>query len=221
MDSAILEETADDGPNHSPFATRSSCARDSYYASIERRDILRERQRRICGKRSSRVGEADEWRCRIHQAQLEQANRLFHDAEGRRLDPEVVVLTIVAPIVARKNQDTDEEYMLLHRCYWDIHTPHAMVDVYCGDIVNDMGFDSSTAQLLSMCMKSEIDAIRQQSVTAPKDTRGDTRDILVDTKTKMVFPMVIKGGRDVAERLKESLKDVPFGEEECLMDVQA
>lgn len=154
------------------------------------------------------------------KVQLEQANRLFHDAEGRRLDPEVVVLTIVAPIVARKNQDNDEEeYMLLHRCYWDIHTPHAMVDVYCGDVVNDMGFDSSTAQLLSSCMKSEIDAIRQKSVTAPKDTRSDTRDILVDTKNKVVFPIVIKGGRDVAEKLKESLKDVPFGEEQGLMPV--
>ena len=147
------------------------------------------------------------------KVQLEQANRIFHDAEGRRVDPEVVVLTIVAPIGT--SPESDGEYMLLHRCYWDIHTPHAMVDVYCGDVVNDMGFDSSTADRLSRCMKSEIDAMRQTPVSAPQDT--SRRDILVDSKQKMVFPIVIKGGRDVAERLKESLKDVPFGQEQGLM----
>ena len=141
--------------------------------------------------------------------QLDGMNRMFKDGDKRALDPKLTVLTMVVPIHY-------ESYCVLHRCLWDVHTPLAMIDMYCEEILRDIGLGYIVAHELANHMKSVVEGLRRVRDQTVNPTARMGSDILIHEDTTAFetirFPVVLKTMEE-AERLKESLRTVDFGME--------
>lgn len=133
-------------------------------------------------------------------SQLDSINKLFHDGDKRCMEPKLVVLTVMVPLGSHTTAPDGEHFYLYHRCLWDAHSPCAFVDVYCNEIVGDLGLGSSAAHALSVEMKSRLDDIRKKKIV-PKVVEAKVgSDIIVDVKQS--FPVVLKvNSKEEAERL--------------------
>lgn len=133
-------------------------------------------------------------------SQLDSINKLFHDGDKRCMEPKLVVLTVMVPLDTHTNEHSGGQYYLYHQCLWDAHSPCAFVDVYCNEIVSDVGLGSSVAHALSVEMKSRLDDIRKKKVV-PKVVEAKVgSDIIVEDKKS--FPVVLKvNSKEEAERM--------------------
>lgn len=142
--------------------------------------------------------------------QLDRMNKMFKDADRRTMDPELIVLTLIVPL------GDDKSYCLFHRCLWDLSTPLAMVDVYCQEVISDIGLGSSVAHALCMHMQSLVEDSRKSEEKVANTIVRTGPDILLQKNARsherIRFPVVLKRIED-AERLKKVLQDVDYGME--------
>lgn len=134
---------------------------------------------------------------------------MFKDGDKRTLDPKLVVLTLVVPI-------GHESYCVFHRCIWDLNTPLAMIDMYCEEILRDIGLGSHVAYELAKHMRSVVDGMRKSREHFIDPVAKMGSDILITRENEeyehIRFPVVLKSIQD-AERLRETLQDVDYGME--------
>lgn len=147
--------------------------------------------------------------------QLDGINKMFKDGDKRAIDPKLAVLTLVVPT-------GHGSYCVLHRCLWDLNTPLAMIDMYCEEILRDIGLGYVVAFEMAKYMKSVVETLRKSREHTISSSTRMGPDIIIPraiaNKESIRFPVVLKSIED-AERLKEALKDVDFGHEETALEL--
>ena len=153
------------------------------------------------------------------QKQLESTSRMFKADAQRHLEADRQNLAVVHVV-----SEVGKGYCIFDRVVWDLNNPLAMVDVYCGTVVDTLGLGSMAAYTMAKEMKKEVERLRHDGSVNVKNEDGSVgkNKLLVDvdggpvrdvvSSLALKLPSVFK--TSVANKLKECLKDCPIGQED-------
>ena len=145
---------------------------------------------------------------------------MFKDVDDQRHEDTDRQNIAVVQVVSEVGKD----YCIFDRVVWDLNNPLAMVDVYCGSVVDTLGLGSMAAYTMAKEMRKEVERLRQDGSVNLKKEEGavDNKELMCDVAcpvrdvaSSSVFwklPSVFK--TSIAKKLKECLKDCPIGKED-------
>lgn len=147
------------------------------------------------------------------QKQLESTRRLFTDQIHKEITTGKQRLAVVHVM-----SEVGKDYCIFDRVVWDLNNPLAMIDVYCGTVVDTLGLGSMAAYTMAKEMRREVERLRKDLKVKIEGGTKDTELLcnvnpVRDAPVSLIrLPSVFKVS--VANKLKECLKDCPVGKED-------